>query len=202
MRWLGQQAEALGVEIFPGFAAAEVLYDARGAVRGVATGNMGVGKDGKPTGNFQPGVELVGKYTLFAEGARGNLGRQLLDRYRLLEGRDPQTWGIGIKEVWEVDPARHKPGLVVHSAGWPLDSALTAADSSTTSRTTWSRSDWSSASATPTRTSNLSRSFSATRPTRRSARSWRAASAFPMAPAQSMQAGCRACRSWCFRVER
>ena len=123
VRWLGQQAEGLGVEIFPGFAAAEVLYDARGAVRGVATGNMGVGKDGKPTGNFQPGVELVGKYTLFAEGARGNLGRQLLDRYRLLEGRDPQTWGIGIKEVWEVDPARHQPGLVVHSAGWPLDNA-------------------------------------------------------------------------------
>ena len=123
VRWLGQQAEALGIEIFPGFAAAEILYDTRGAVRGVATGNMGVGKDGKPTGNFQPGVELVGKYTLFAEGARGNLGRQLLDRYRLLEGRDPQTWGIGIKEVWEVDPARHKPGLVVHSAGWPLDNA-------------------------------------------------------------------------------
>ena len=123
VRWLGQQAEALGVEIFPGFAAAEVLYDAHGAVRGVATGNMGVGKDGQPTANFQPGVELLGKYTLFAEGARGNLGRQLLAGYRLLEGRDPQTWGIGIKEVWEIDPAKHKPGLVVHSAGWPLDNA-------------------------------------------------------------------------------
>ena len=123
VRWLGQQAEALGVEIFPGFAAAEVLYDGRGAVRGVATGNMGIGKDGAPTANFQPGVELLGKYTLFAEGARGNLGRQLLGRFKLLEGRDPQTWGIGIKEVWEIDPARHQPGLVVHSAGWPLDSA-------------------------------------------------------------------------------
>ena len=123
VRWLGQQAEALGVEIFPGFAAAEVLYDDRGAVRGVATGNMGIGKDGAPTANFQPGVELLGKYTLFAEGARGNLGRQLLGRFKLLEGRDPQTWGIGIKEVWEIDPARHQPGLVVHSAGWPLDSA-------------------------------------------------------------------------------
>lgn len=123
VRWLGQQAEALGVEIFPGFAAAEVLYDEAGAVRGVATGNMGVGKDGEPTSNFQPGVELIGKYTLFAEGARGNLGRQLIERYRLLEGRDPQTWGIGIKELWEIDPARHKPGLVVHSAGWPLDNS-------------------------------------------------------------------------------
>ena len=121
VRWLGQQAEALGVEIFPGFAAAEVLYDDHGAVRGVATGNMGIGKDGQPTANFQPGVELLGKYTLFAEGARGHLGKQILQRYRLMEGRDPQTWGIGIKEVWEIDPAKHVPGLVVHSAGWPLD---------------------------------------------------------------------------------
>jgi electron-transferring-flavoprotein dehydrogenase len=122
VRWLGQQAEALGVEIFPGFAAAEVLYDDRGAVRGVATGNMGIGKDGQPTANFQPGVELLGKYTLFAEGARGHLGMQVIAKYGLAAGRDPQTWGIGIKEVWEIDPARHKPGLVVHSAGWPLDS--------------------------------------------------------------------------------
>jgi electron-transferring-flavoprotein dehydrogenase len=121
VRWLGQQAEALGVEIFPGFAAAEVLYDERGAVRGVATGDMGIGRDGQPTANYQPGVELVGKYTLFAEGARGHLGKQILERYRLMEGRDPQTWGIGIKEVWEIDPTKHVPGLVVHSAGWPLD---------------------------------------------------------------------------------
>jgi electron-transferring-flavoprotein dehydrogenase len=123
VRWLGQQAEALGVEIFPGFAAAEVLYDDAGAVRGVATGNMGIGKDGQPTASFQPGVELIGKYTLFAEGARGHLGKQVIERFKLLEGRDPQTWGIGIKEVWEIDPARHVPGLVVHSAGWPLDSS-------------------------------------------------------------------------------
>jgi electron-transferring-flavoprotein dehydrogenase len=123
VRWLGQQAEALGVEIFPGFAAAEVLYDDTGAVRGVATGNLGVGKDGEPTGNFQPGVELIGKYTLFAEGARGHLGKQLVAKYRLDEGRDPQTWGIGIKELWEIDPAKHVPGLVLHSAGWPLDNA-------------------------------------------------------------------------------
>ena len=123
VRWLGQQAESLGVEIFPGFAAAEVLVDDAGAVRGVATGDMGIGRDGQPTANYQPGVELIGKYTLFAEGARGNLGRQLLAKYNLLEGRDPQTWGIGIKELWEVDPSKHVPGLVLHSAGWPLDNA-------------------------------------------------------------------------------
>jgi electron-transferring-flavoprotein dehydrogenase len=123
VRWLGQQAEALGVEVFAGFAAAEVLYDDSGAVRGVATGDMGIGRDGQPTPNFQPGVELVGKYTLFAEGARGHLGKQVVARFRLDEGRDPQTWGLGIKEVWEIDPAKHEPGLVLHSAGWPLDRA-------------------------------------------------------------------------------
>ena len=123
VRWLGQQAESLGVEIFPGFAAAEVLYDDAGAVRGVATGNMGVGRDGNPTENFQFGVELHGKYTLFAEGARGNLARQLVPRFKLNEGRDPQTWGIGIKEIWEVDAAKFDAGLVLHSAGWPLDNS-------------------------------------------------------------------------------
>jgi electron-transferring-flavoprotein dehydrogenase len=123
VRWLGQQAEALGVEVFAGFAAAEVLYDESGAVRGVATGDMGIGKDGQPTANHQPGVELAGKYTLFAEGARGHLGKEVVARYALDKGRDPQTWGIGIKELWEVDPAKHVPGLVLHSAGWPLDGA-------------------------------------------------------------------------------
>jgi electron-transferring-flavoprotein dehydrogenase len=120
VRWLGQQAEALGVEIFPGFAAAEVLFDDHGAVAGVATGNMGIGKDGQPTASFQPGVELHGHYTLFAEGARGHLGKQVIARFRLDEGRDPQTWGIGIKEIWEVEPARFEAGRVVHSVGWPL----------------------------------------------------------------------------------
>jgi electron-transferring-flavoprotein dehydrogenase len=122
VRWLGQQAEGLGIEIFPGFAAAEVLYDATGAVKGVATGNMGIGKDGEPTANFQPGVELHGKYTLFAEGARGSLGKQVIARFKLDEGRDPQTWGIGIKEIWEVQPGRFKAGRVFHSIGWPLNS--------------------------------------------------------------------------------
>jgi electron-transferring-flavoprotein dehydrogenase len=120
-RWLGQQAEALGVEIFPGFPAAEVLYTEDGAVRGVATGNMGVGKDGEPTGNFQLGMELHAKYTLFCEGARGNLGRQLMDKFKLGRDADPQVYGLGIKELWTIDPAKHKPGLVIHTAGWPLE---------------------------------------------------------------------------------
>ena len=119
-RWLSAQAEALGVEIFPGFAADEVLFDAAGAVRGVATGNLGVGKDGEPTAEFQLGMELHAKYTIFAEGSRGHLGRQLIAKYRLDEGRDPQSYGIGIKELWQADPATHQPGLVVHTAGWPL----------------------------------------------------------------------------------
>jgi electron-transferring-flavoprotein dehydrogenase len=120
-RWLGQQAEALGVEIFPGFPAAEVLYTEDGAVRGVATGNMGVGKDGEPTGNFQLGMELHAKYTLFCEGARGNLGRQLMDKFKLARDADPQVYGLGIKELWQIDPSKHKPGLVIHTAGWPLE---------------------------------------------------------------------------------
>ena len=122
VRWLAQQAEALGVEIFPGFAAAEVLYNDDGSVKGVATGNMGVGKDGEPTDNFQLGMELHAKYTVFAEGARGHLGKQLIERFKLDAGRDPQSYGIGLKELWEIDPAKHQPGLVIHTAGWPLDS--------------------------------------------------------------------------------
>jgi electron-transferring-flavoprotein dehydrogenase len=120
-RWLAQQAEGLGVEIFPGFAAAEVLYNEDGSVKGVATGNMGIGKDGEPTGSFQLGMELHAKYTIFAEGSRGHLGRQLIERFKLDEGRDPQSYSIGMKELWEIDPSRHKPGLVLHSAGWPLE---------------------------------------------------------------------------------
>lgn len=120
-RWLGQQAEALGVEIFPGFPAAEILYNDDGSVKGVATGNMGVKRDGEPGSDFQLGMELHAKYTFFAEGSRGHLGRQLMAKYDLNKGKDPQTYGIGIKELWEIDPAKHKPGLVVHTAGWPLD---------------------------------------------------------------------------------
>jgi electron-transferring-flavoprotein dehydrogenase len=122
VRWMAQQAENLGVEIFPGFPAAEVLYNENGSVKGVATGNLGVGKNGEPTDNFQLGMELLGKYTVFAEGSRGHLGRQLIKRFKLDEGRDPQSYALGVKELWEIDPAKHKPGLVVHTAGWPMDS--------------------------------------------------------------------------------
>jgi electron-transferring-flavoprotein dehydrogenase len=119
-RWLAQQAEGLGVEIFPGFAAAEVLYNEDGSVKGVATGNMGIGKEGEPTANFQLGMELHAKYTIFAEGSRGHLGRQLIARFKLDAGKDPQGYGLGIKELWEIDPKRHQPGFVLHTAGWPL----------------------------------------------------------------------------------
>ncbi len=123
VRWLGQQAEAAGVEIFPGFPAAEILYDEAGAVKGVATGNMGIKRNGEPGPDFQLGMELHAKYTLFAEGARGHLGKQLMSKFDLNKGKDPQSYGIGIKELWEIDPAKHRPGLVIHSSGWPLESS-------------------------------------------------------------------------------
>ena len=121
VKWLGEQAEALGVEVFPGFTGAEVLYDDQGRVRGVATGNLGLGKDGEPTDNFQLGMELLGKYTIFAEGARGHLGKQLIAKYKLDDGRDPPSFAIGIKELWEVPPDKAQPGLVVHTSGWPIE---------------------------------------------------------------------------------
>ena len=121
VRWLGAQAEELGVEIFPGFAAAEVLYDDKGAVRGVATGDMGIGKDGEPTGNYTAGVELLARQTIFAEGCRGSLTKTLFERFDLRQGVDVQTFGIGIKELWEIEPAKHKPGTIMHTVGWPLD---------------------------------------------------------------------------------
>jgi electron-transferring-flavoprotein dehydrogenase len=121
-RWLAQQAENLGVEIFPGFPATEVLFNADGSVKGVTTGNLGLGKDSQPTANFQLGMELHGKYTLFAEGARGQLGKTLIGKFNLSANRAAQSYGIGIKELWEIDPKHHKAGLAVHSAGWPLQS--------------------------------------------------------------------------------
>lgn len=120
VKWMAAHAESIGVEIFPGFTAAEVLYNDDGSVKGVATGNLGIGKDGEPTDNFQLGMELHAKYTIFAEGARGHLGKQVIAKYNLAEGRDPQSYAIGIKELWEVDPAKAKPGLVVHTSGWPM----------------------------------------------------------------------------------
>ncbi|MGE0153933.1 MAG: electron transfer flavoprotein-ubiquinone oxidoreductase [Reyranellaceae bacterium] len=121
-RWLAEQATELGVEIYPGFAAAEVLYNEDGSVKGVATGDMGVAKDGTHKDSYTPGMELHAKYTLFAEGVRGSLTKMLFDRFSLREGVQPQKFGIGLKELWQIDPAKHKPGLVMHSQGWPLDS--------------------------------------------------------------------------------
>ena len=121
-RWLAEQAEELGVEIFPGFAAAEVLYDEAGAVRGVATGDMGIGKDGEPTDSYEPGVELIGRQTVFAEGCRGSLSGELMERFSLRDGVEPQTYGIGIKELWEVRPEVHAEGTALHTIGWPLQS--------------------------------------------------------------------------------
>ena len=119
-RWLGEQAEALGVEVFPGFAASEILFNDDGSIKGVATGDMGRGADGEPKDGFEPGMELHAKYTVFAEGCRGNLGKQLMDRFSLNQDASPQHYGIGIKELWQVDPSKHKPGLVEHGLGWPL----------------------------------------------------------------------------------
>jgi len=121
-RWLGEQAEALGVEIYPGFPAAEVLYDDAGHVRGIATGDMGIGKDGEKTDGYEPGMELLGKQTIFAEGCRGHLTKTLFEKYDLREGKDPQTYAIGIKELWDIDPAKSEPGKVWHSVGWPVSS--------------------------------------------------------------------------------
>lgn len=120
VRWLAEQAEALGVEVYPGFAAAEVLFNDDGAVKGIATGDMGVGKDGKPGPNFERGMELHAKYTFFAEGCRGHLSKTLMETFNLREGRQPQTFGIGIKELWDVPPENHKEGTVIHTQGWPL----------------------------------------------------------------------------------
>src|SRR6187399_3078826 len=122
-RWLAPKAEALGVEIYPGFSAAEVLYDGNGAVRGIATGDMGVGRDGKPKDSFTRGMELLGKYTLFAEGARGSLTKQLIAKFALDSKSEPGKFGIGLKEVWQIDPAKHQKGLIQHSFGWPLNNS-------------------------------------------------------------------------------
>lgn len=126
VRWLGKQAEELGVEIYPGFAASEVLYHEDGSVKGVATGDMGVSREGEHKDSYTPGMELHAKYTLFAEGCRGHLGKALIAKFKLDEGKDPQHYGIGIKELWEIDPAKHKPGLVIHGAGWPLSESGSA----------------------------------------------------------------------------
>ncbi len=123
-RWLGEQAEALGVELYPGFAAAEVLFNADGSVKGIATGDMGVNRAGEQKDSYEPGIELHAKYTLFSEGCRGFLSQQLIESFDLDADSEPQTYGLGIKELWEIDPAKHKPGLALHSAGWPLGNQI------------------------------------------------------------------------------
>ncbi|MEM8786535.1 MAG: NAD(P)/FAD-dependent oxidoreductase, partial [Pseudomonadota bacterium] len=120
-RWLAEQAEALGVEIYPGFACSEVLFREDGSVKGVATNDFGIGRDGEKKGGYTQGMELHGKYTLFGEGVRGSLSKYLIKHFDLSEGRDPQKFGIGLKELWQIDPEKHRPGLVLHTMGWPLD---------------------------------------------------------------------------------
>ena len=120
-RWLAEQAESLGVEVFPGFAASEVLFDTQGRVKGIVAGEMGLDKEGNSKAHYEPGLELHAPYTLFAEGVRGSLSKQLIKRFSLDKDSDPQTYGIGIKEIWELDPAQHSPGLVMHTGGWPMD---------------------------------------------------------------------------------
>ena len=123
-RWLGEQAEAMGVEVYPGFAASEVLFNDDGAVKGIATGDMGRDRKGEPGPNFEPGIELHAKYTFFAEGCRGSLSKPLIDKFGLRDGRQPQTYGIGIKELWDVDPEKHQEGTVIHTQGWPLNNLV------------------------------------------------------------------------------
>ena len=204
-RWLAEQAEGLGVEIFPGFAAAEVLFDEdRKIVRGVATGDMGVARDGTHKGDYQPGLELHAKYTFFAEGVRGSLSKELIRLFDLRADSEPQVYGIGIKELWDVDPAKHVPGRVIHTQGWPLSETdgSNGGGSCIIRRAGRSRSASSPGSATPTRICRRSRKCSGGRRIRRSARCWRAASASPTARARSATAAINRCRSSSSRAAR
>ena len=202
VRWLGQQAEALGVEVFPGFPAAEILYNEDGSVKGVATGNMGVKRDGQPGPDFQLGMELHAKYTLFAEGSRGHLGKQLMAKYDLNAGKDPQSYGIGIKELWEIDPAKHKPGLVIHTTGWPLDDDTYGGSFLYHLENNQVAVGYVVGLPTKTLSCRRTRNSSAIKPTRPSAPSSKAPSAFRTAPARSPPAACNPCRSWCSRAAR
>ena len=203
VRWLGQQAEALGVEIYPGFAAAELLQDEAGRVRGVATGDMGITKSGEEGPNFQPGMELHAKLTLLAEGCRGSLTKLAMERFNLREGVQPQTYGLGVKELWEIEPgaAQQGPGRP-HDRLADRPATPMAAPGSTCSARTWSRSASSSGSTTRTHISRRSRRCSATRPTPRSAASSRAAGGSPTARAPCPRAGSSRSPSWCSRAGR
>ena len=199
-RWLGARAEELGVEIYAGFAGSEVLFDEKGRVKGVATGDMGVGRDGAHTGSFQSGMELHAKYTFFAEGCRGHLGKQLMARFSLRAGVDPQAYGIGLKELWEVDPARHVPGLVVHTAGWPLDRATYGGSYLYHMENNQVSVGFVVGLAYETPTCRPTRNSSATSCTRRFARPSKVPSASPMARAPSPPAACNRCASSPFRA--
>ena len=195
-RWLARKAEALGVEIYPGFAAAEVLYDEKGAVRGIATGDMGVAKDGSHKSSYTRGMELLGKYTLFAEGARGSLTKQLIAKFSLDANSEPAKFGIGLKEVWQIDPAKHQKGLIQHSFGWPLEQfdrrrlvPLSLRRQSGGGRLR---------RASQLRRSRICRrstNSSASRPIPRSAPCSKAASGWPMARAPSPRAAISRCRA-------
>jgi electron-transferring-flavoprotein dehydrogenase len=190
-RWLAEQAEGLGVEIFPGFAAAEILYNEDGSVKGVATGDMGVDREGNHKGDYQPGLELHAKYTFFAEGARGHLTKILKRQFALDADSEPQVYGLGMKELWDIDPELHQPGLVIHTQGWPLTDAYGGGflyHQANGQVAAW---------AIVTRISTRSRSSSAGSSIPTSANIWSAAAASPTARARSMRAAGSRCPSWC-----
>ncbi len=202
-RWLAEQAEALGVEIFPGFAAAEVLYREDGSVKGVATGDMGVAKDGSHKPSYQPGIELHAKYTFFAEGCRGSLTHQLIDRFDLRAGRQPQTYGIGIKELWEIDPAKHRPGAVMHSQGWPLDGETGRRLVPLSSGRQSGRGRFRRRARLPQSLSFALRGIPALQdPSRNPPDVRRRQARLPTARGRSTRAGCSRSRSWCFPAAR
>ena len=201
-RWLAGQAEELGVEIFPGFPAAEILFNEDGSVKGVATGDMGIARDGSHRPDYQPGMELHARYTFFAEGARGHLTKRLTEIFGLREESGPQVFGLGIKELWDVPAEKHKPGRVIHTQGWPLERRVgrrVPLPPGERPGRAWAS---SSRSITPTRIFRRSRKCSAGRPIRRSAPRSRAAGACPTARGRSTRAGSRRSRSWSFRAAR
>ena len=193
-RWLAGQAEELGVEIFPGFPAAEILFNEDGSVKGVATGDMGIARDGSHRPDYQPGMELHARYTFFAEGARGHLTKRLTEIFKLREKSGPQVYGLGIKELWDIPAEKHKPGRVIHTQGWPLSDAW-GGGFPTTRRTTRLHSASWSLSTTKTRTSRRLRKCSAGRHIRRSARRSRGVGVSPTVRGRSTRAATRPFRS-------
>lgn len=201
-RWLGEQAEAAGVELYPGFAADTLLFGDQGQVIGIGIGDKGIGRDGQARANFAPGVDILARYTLLAEGARGHLGRTAIERFALGRGRAAQTYALGLKELWRVTPERHRPGHVIHSVGWPLSAGTYGGDFCITVLSAGLLSGWSLAWATPTRHSIRLPSCSGSRRTRRCETPSPAASAWAMARGCWSKAGCNRCRGSIFPAER